>query len=736
MSIVVTPGMLVPLIPGGGGGGGGFVTGTAPIVVTGVGPYNVDFNIVGQSRGDLVYRNATTWTRLPASTAGFLLQTNGPGADPTWVAAPASGVPTSRTLTGNTPIAIDGSYAAQDLTANRTFSFAIAGEVRGDTVFRNATTWTRLPAGTSGNFLQTAGAGADPSWVTVTPALIGAVPTTRTLTGTSPITIAGVNTAVDLSADRVLTFAITSEARGDIVFRNATVWTRLPAGTSGNFLQTAGAGADPSWVAITPASLGAVPTTRTLTGTSPIAISGVYTAQDLSVDRVFSLLVSGESQGDLLYRNATVWTRLPASTSGFVLQTNGAAADPSYVDPNSSSIYKPNVRATSNANVASLSGTTTIDGVALVAGDTVLLTNQTTGNQQGVWQVNAGAWTRPTWFDTSAKVTLGHVITVREGTGMTNSAWQLTNLTAPTLGVTTLSYRGVPTLGVIAAPDATNMLVWRRNTGASLVRLIYSDASGNVFFGDTSAASTSIIGNGDIRLTTTVGASNASSNIGITNTALTFNMNSGISAIDTMQILNTPIIIIGQRENTSAAVPVLVPIRGSQPNAISSDTPASGFEFNVGAGRGTGESTGILTGYDPLGTGTTLQSTKRTALTWVGRYVKFGTGVVSNVTTVAGGNVTVTIINNFIEYTAAPGTGTVTLPAANAVPKGWSITVRDRFGGASVGTPITIQVVGADTISDAGTGTTLLGSVKVDLAFRSRNLESDGATNWLATVEY
>ena len=37
------------------------------------------------TRGDLIYRNATTNTRLGAGTVGYLLQTNGAGADPSWM---------------------------------------------------------------------------------------------------------------------------------------------------------------------------------------------------------------------------------------------------------------------------------------------------------------------------------------------------------------------------------------------------------------------------------------------------------------------------------------------------------------------------------------------------------------------------------------------------------------------------------------------------------------------------
>lgn len=41
-----------------------------------------------------------------------------------------------------------------------------------------------------------------------------------------------------------------SDARGDVMYRNATEWARLPAGNIGEYLKTGGAGANPSWSAI------------------------------------------------------------------------------------------------------------------------------------------------------------------------------------------------------------------------------------------------------------------------------------------------------------------------------------------------------------------------------------------------------------------------------------------------------------------------------------------------------
>lgn len=43
---------------------------------------------------------------------------------------------------------------------------------------------------------------------------------------------------------------IASQAQGDVLYYNGTAWTRLGAGTSGYYLQTQGAGANPQWAAV------------------------------------------------------------------------------------------------------------------------------------------------------------------------------------------------------------------------------------------------------------------------------------------------------------------------------------------------------------------------------------------------------------------------------------------------------------------------------------------------------
>lgn len=75
----------------------------------------------------------------------------------------------------------------------------------------------------------------------VTPITLYADPTTHRL----------LTSAVAGSLDNLTDVVITGEAQGDILYRNATQWVNLAAGTDGHFLKTQGAGANPTWAAPT-----------------------------------------------------------------------------------------------------------------------------------------------------------------------------------------------------------------------------------------------------------------------------------------------------------------------------------------------------------------------------------------------------------------------------------------------------------------------------------------------------
>jgi hypothetical protein len=88
------------------------------------------------------------------------------------------------------------------------------------------------------------------------------------------------------------------------------------------------------------------------------------------------------------------------------------------------------VVAVATVNVPVLAGLLVIDGVATVDGSRVLLANQTTQSQNGIWIAHAGAWTRAADWATGSTRAAGEVINVAPG-GTTfvtfGACWRLTN---------------------------------------------------------------------------------------------------------------------------------------------------------------------------------------------------------------------------------------------------------------------------------------------------------------------
>lgn len=85
-----------------------------------------------------------------------------------------------------------------------------------------------------------------------------------------------------------------------------------------------------------------------------------------------------------------------------------------------------------------------VDGVVLATGDRILLKNQTTASENGIYVVNAsGAPTRASDADASADVTAGLTVFVSQGTTNGNSSWTLTTDDTITLGTTALVFAQV-----------------------------------------------------------------------------------------------------------------------------------------------------------------------------------------------------------------------------------------------------------------------------------------------------
>lgn len=156
--------------------------------------------------------------------------------------------------------------------------------------------------------------------------------------------------------------------------------------------------------------------------------------------------VSGTTAIQVAYTFNTpprVYMRVKASSTWGAWSGDVSGADKAttaYVDSAVSGIGQQiaPVRAATTANIT-LSGTQTIDGVSVVAGNRVLAKNQSTGADNGVYVVAAGAWSRATDSDTWDEVRSKRVF-VEEGTTNAGSTWSNTNVSGGSLGTDPVTY--------------------------------------------------------------------------------------------------------------------------------------------------------------------------------------------------------------------------------------------------------------------------------------------------------
>jgi len=121
------------------------------------------------------------------------------------------------------------------------------------------------------------------------------------------------------------------------------------------------------------------------------------------------------------------------------------AATKAYVDSLvNGTDWKNSVRVATTANgtlATAFANGQTIDGVVLATGDRILLKDQSTASENGLYTVNAsGVPTRTTDADSNPEVTAWMAVFVSEGTTNGNSQWKLTTDDPITVGTTGLVF--------------------------------------------------------------------------------------------------------------------------------------------------------------------------------------------------------------------------------------------------------------------------------------------------------
>lgn len=103
---------------------------------------------------------------------------------------------------------------------------------------------------------------------------------------------------------------------------------------------------------------------------------------------------------------------------------------------------KQSVRVATTGNIA-LTGLQVVDGVTLLAGDRLLVKNQTTAKDNGLYIAATSAWQRAPDADTNAEVTSALLVSVEQGATQADSRWQLVTDGTIVLGTTALTFQNV-----------------------------------------------------------------------------------------------------------------------------------------------------------------------------------------------------------------------------------------------------------------------------------------------------
>ena len=202
--------------------------------------------------------------------------------------------------------------------------------------------------------------------------------------------------------------------------------------------------AELNYVAVTPGSL---TPSKALVADSNSTINTVKTnALWLSGTQV----TSTAAELNLLDGMTAIDTDL-STVAGTQTTLVSALAAKTYIDNTRSGLeVKDSVVVATTANIT-LSGTQTIDGIAVTAGQRVLVKDQTTASQNGIYIVAAGAWSRSTDADTAAEFNSGVFFFVEKGTDNADNGFVMTQDAAITFGTTAITFSQFSGAGQITA---------------------------------------------------------------------------------------------------------------------------------------------------------------------------------------------------------------------------------------------------------------------------------------------
>lgn len=295
--------------------------------------------------------------------------------------------------------------------------------------------------GTTGKVLQNSGATLSDAGVLTAAGFVGDV--TGNVSGTSgglsvvnDVAHGGTNSSAALSNNRVI-----KSASGAIVEAAAITASRALVSDANG-----------------------IPTHSSVTTTEIGYVSGVTSAIQTQLNAKLAL-AGGTMVGDLVL----------AGDPDSALK----AATKQYVDSVAAGLsVKQSVLIATTANIT-LSGLQTIDGVLTIAGDRVLVKNQTAPAENGIYLSAVGAWTRSTDMDSWAEVP-GTFCFVEQGSLYADTAFVCTADPGGTLGVTAITWSQFAGAGTYSAGTGLTLTGTQFSiTALTASRAVVTDGSGN-----------------------------------------------------------------------------------------------------------------------------------------------------------------------------------------------------------------------------------------------------------------
>lgn len=315
----------------------------------------------------------------------------------------------------------------------------------------------------------------------------------------------------------------TIEITGDLAYTSPSFDGSANVTAAGTLATVATAGVTGSSTAIPVVTINAKGLTTSITTAAVIAPAGTLSGSTLAAGVTGSSLTSLGTIANLSVTAGTISTTPSASTD---------IANKDYVDTVAQGLDpKASCVAATTANIT-LSGTQTIDGVALIAADRCLVKDQTAPADNGIYVVAAGAWARSADMNVWLEVP-GAFVFIEQGTQYADTGWVCTSNAGGTLGTTAITFVQFAGAGSYTA-----------STGLTLTGTAFSlTAPVTVALGGTNSTSAGIASFNNITGYTAAGAT------GTTSTNLVFSTSPTLVTPD----LGTPSALIGTNITGTAA---------------------------------------------------------------------------------------------------------------------------------------------------------------------------------------